>query len=60
MYLLWLTGGILGLRNETLLVNEFDGTVRVYVEFLSPDQISSDIVVEVMLSTQNDTAFGNV
>ena len=40
------------------MVREPDGPITVYVEFLSPDEISSDIVVNITLSTENDTAFG--
>lgn len=48
----------IGLRNVSYRVNEPDGSITVYVEFLSPDQISEDIVVDLTLSTQNVSAFG--
>lgn len=39
-------------------MNEPDGSITVYVEFLSPDQISEDVVIDLAIVTRNDTAFG--
>ena len=41
------------------MVNESVGSIRVYVEFLSPGEISEDIEVNVTITTINGTAFGN-
>lgn len=49
---------VIGLRNETYIVNEPDGPITVYVEFLSPDQISEDVVIDLAIVTRDDTAFG--
>lgn len=48
---------MIGLRNETYLVNEPDGPITAYVEFLSPDQISEDVVIDLTIATQDVTAF---
>lgn len=48
---------MIGLRNETYLVNEPDGSITAYVEFLSPDQISEDVVIDLTIATQDVTAF---
>ena len=50
---------MIGFREVIFNVNESVGIVKLYVEFLMPDLISSDVEVEVTLSTSNVTAFGN-
>ena len=57
-YLCCLAVGVIGLRNESFVVTEADGSIMVYVEFLEPDEISADIVVNATLSTMDDSAFG--
>lgn len=59
-FLVYLTVGVIGLRNESFMVNESDGSITVYVEFLSPDEISADIIVDVIIKTENGTAFGKL
>lgn len=52
------TVAVIGLRNESYMVDESDGSIRVYVQFISPDEISEDIIVNVTLTTVDMTAFG--
>ena len=53
------TVGVIGFRNTSYVVGESDGSITVHVQFLSPMEISSDIVVPVTLSTEDDSAVGN-
>lgn len=51
---------VIGFRDEFFSVNESAGFVKVYVEFISPAEISSDIEVNITLFTVQNTAFGNI
>ena len=51
---------VIGFRDEFFSVNESVGFVKVYVEFISPTEISSDIEVDITLFTVQNTAFGNI
>ena len=49
---------VVGFREVLFSVDESVGAVKLYVEFLSPDQISSDVDLNITLVTVDITAFG--
>ena len=49
---------MIGFREVLFSVNESVVFVKLYVEFLSPADISSEVEVNVTLFTVDDTAFG--
>lgn len=57
--ILLLTEAIIGLREVSYLVDENIGNITVYIEFLSPANISADVEVNVTVYTMNGTATGN-
>ena len=49
---------VIGFREEFFSVNESVGPVKLYVEFISPNEISSDIEVNITIFTVDNSAFG--
>ena len=59
MLLVLPTVAVIGLLNVSFTVDESQGSIRAYYGFISPDEISEDIVINVDLGAVDVTAFGN-
>ena len=52
--------GVLGIFNTSVTVREGSGNITIYVGFMSPPQVSSDISVTVAFSTADGSAEGKM
>lgn len=52
--------GRIAIINETVMVLESIGLLRIYIGFVEPEQISPSITANITFSTQDNTAEGRL